>query len=398
MTTSPSQETPLGLHVRYEKAGLILDALPVPTNADAVIVEANIKIAAKVNLDKRDFVLQPSDGAAPAMAEVITRDQARTHARIFFRIPTPNRDTKATIRWREHSLGEIAIPIQTAADFLKGCSLRHASLHAQVLDSAVACRTIVQGQCKSLLASAVIVGSGSLAPLADYELTVRTSTLKLPTLVTQVAVTRAQLRAKETLVTVPLPKPKRQGEHLVSWQIDNQLLHSDRLLVISKRRFLRSLRVSATRFVVKRETGGLQRFRWLPMRDGEPNLDGIMEVAPCFFVSSNENAVAGVVRLHVGVTYANGESMSNVATIDGLVVTDGATPVMPVTLSAREIQKIKHLTLETDHGVIGTLPLVPAPTAQFNSEGGFAGSQEFQWSAAADEQLNEKLDQLLGGG
>ena len=33
-----------GLHVRYEKAGLIFDALPIPWNADAVIVEANVRV------------------------------------------------------------------------------------------------------------------------------------------------------------------------------------------------------------------------------------------------------------------------------------------------------------------------------------------------------------------
>jgi hypothetical protein len=44
------------------------------------------------------------------------------------------------------------------------------------------------------------------------------------------------------------------------------------------------------------------------------------------------------------------------------------------------------------------LPLTPVPTASFTSEGGFRPVEDFAWSSAADEQLNERLGRLLGGG
>ena len=395
MTTNPPPGNPPGLHVRYEKAGLILDALPVPASADAVIVEASIKIAAKVKLDKCDFVLNIVGESTPFLAEVIARDKGKTFARIFFRIPTPTREAKVSMRWREHSLGDIAIPIQPAGDFLRGCSLRHACLHAKVKDTTVACRTIVQGQCQSLSASAVIVGPGSLASLADYEFHLQSDLPGIGFHGIPIGLTRAQLGGKETLLTVPLPKPKRMGEYFVSWRLDTHRLHEDRLRVVSKKIFLRSLRISATRFVVKLESGEMRRLRWLPIRDGEPNLDGIAEAAPCFFISSGERAIAGWTPLTLGIVDAHGTATPNARSED-LVITDGATPFMPITVTKRELQSIQHFTLATELGVIGTLPLVPAPTAQFNAEGGFAGNQEFLWTAAADEQLNEKLDQLLG--
>ena len=69
-----------------------------------------------------------------------------------------------------------------------------------------------------------------------------------------------------------------------------------------------------------------------------------------------------------------------------------------MTLGADELSRIKHFTLETSGTVLGNLPLVPAPSADFTAEGGFAPLDDFLWSAAADEQLNERLGKLLDGG
>jgi hypothetical protein len=47
--------------------------------------------------------------------------------------------------------------------------------------------------------------------------------------------------------------------------------------------------------------------------------------------------------------------------------------------------------------VLHTLSLCPAPTATFNSEGGFKPPPEFTWSTAADEELNDRLSKLIEG-
>jgi hypothetical protein len=43
------------------------------------------------------------------------------------------------------------------------------------------------------------------------------------------------------------------------------------------------------------------------------------------------------------------------------------------------------------------LSLCPAPTATFNSEGGFKPYHDYTWSAAAEEEMNERLNRLLEG-
>ena len=80
-----------------------------------------------------------------------------------------------------------------------------------------------------------------------------------------------------------------------------------------------------------------------------------------------------------------------------LLVTDGPIPMIPGTLDAKDLAQVKHFALESEEGTLGLMPLLPAPTARFTGEGGFEPVEEFLWSPAADEQLNERLGKLLGG-
>jgi hypothetical protein len=68
------------------------------------------------------------------------------------------------------------------------------------------------------------------------------------------------------------------------------------------------------------------------------------------------------------------------------------------TVAARELARIKHFALVVGDVVLGNLPLLPALSAEFTAEGGFAPLDDFLWSAAADEQLKDRLGKLLGDG
>ena len=102
MTLPISQNA--GLYVRYEKAGMILDALPIPWNADAVIVEANVRLPAKAPREKPDFKLRIADEGTPVTAELIAQQGKQVPLRVFFRIPPPAATSTAAIHWREHLL------------------------------------------------------------------------------------------------------------------------------------------------------------------------------------------------------------------------------------------------------------------------------------------------------
>jgi hypothetical protein len=44
--------------------------------------------------------------------------------------------------------------------------------------------------------------------------------------------------------------------------------------------------------------------------------------------------------------------------------------------------------------VIGTASLRPVPTAALDGEGGFVPPTDFIWSAAADDELTDRLNRL----
>src|SRR5262245_48178455 len=121
-----------GLHVRYEKAGLILDALPVPQGVDAVIVEANVRLPARSPHEKQDFTLQWATQEKRCPAELLLTDKDKKFLRVFFRVGVPEASTRAVVRWREHLLGEIDVPVVLTSTLIENFDLAMPSVHASL--------------------------------------------------------------------------------------------------------------------------------------------------------------------------------------------------------------------------------------------------------------------------
>jgi hypothetical protein len=392
LPTSPNAG-PSGLHVRYEKAGLILDALPIPWNADAVIVEANVRLPAAVPREKQDFTMQFSTGAPTAWAEVLMQSTKHAPMRVFFRIPVPVQTCVARIFWREHSLGQVELPILTRAVFEQGFALEMPTLHVALGARTVACQTFVTTQAKSLFASAVVKSASPLAAALTMGLRVEVQRSDATVGLAEIAFTSEQLRMRQALVTVQLPKLRTIGAYDVSWHLATRCLHTQRIRTVSRKTLLRSLRISATRFCVTKDDGTTQIVRSLPARAGQLLLDGVAEVAPIFFVCSGEPGMAGLVPLALRALV--GDVLTTTAIEEEVLVTDGPTPVLLGVMPASELSRVKHFTLGCGDANLGNLAVVPAPNAEFNAEGGFAPLDDFLWTAAAEEQLNERLGKLL---
>jgi hypothetical protein len=385
-----------GLHVRYEKAGLIFDALPIPWNADAVIVEASVKLPAAC--DKQQFALQLSTGGPPLPAEILLPGKKHGPGRIFFRFRTPAQSCSVQVFWREHSLGQVDTPIITAAEFMQGLKLQMPVIQVGLKGNAAPCQTFVTTQCQSLCAAAVLQSVAPLAPAADLDLHVkiRRGDVLLHTI--PITWTSELLRSKQALISALLPKPRRTGEYTVSWEIGPRLLHTQRLKAITRKQFLRSLRITTTRFIVQRIGGELEVLRSLPQREGQPCLDGIARVGPYFYVCSAEAGMAGLASFTLTAVPDNPDGEPLTISQDEIVVTDGPTPILPATMAAADVLRIKQFVLTTSEGTLGVLPLAPALSADLTGEGGFAPLDEFLWSPAAEEQLNDRLGKLLEDG
>ena len=78
-----------------------------------------------------------------------------------------------------------------------------------------------------------------------------------------------------------------------------------------------------------------------------------------------------------------------------ILLTDGPTVVAPGTLEPAEREQVHAFELTHAGRPLSLLPLQPAPSARFTSEGGFKPPPAFTWTSAADEELDQRLSRLL---
>jgi hypothetical protein len=373
----------------FEKAGLTLHNQPIPWNAEAVLVEAQLRLPAQ-SRRKADFALRLA-GHEPLPADSLRRDEGEDRHRLFFRFPPPRKTTTAEVLWKGHTLGQLTLPVIDAATFVAGLRLQLPTLAVRIAGQSVACQTFVAVQCKGLVASAVLVSPTSLAPLADLGLHVEfrserdghTSDVPVPLCSSQLAGRQAVLSA------VPPRFPRRIGSWTATWKAADQVLAVQRVRAISLKTFLRSLRVSDTRFVVETKEG-------VTLRRQIPPPGEAVRIGPCFLVSSREPGMAGMCTLRVHAQVPGAVSPPLLLE-QSLLVTDGPTIFAPGTVDAADVQQVTTFELRQANELLGVLSLCPVPTANFTAEGGFKPPTDFAWTPTAEEELSERLSKLMDG-
>src|SRR5260370_22860604 len=162
------------LHYSYEKAGLIVHDQPIPWNAEAVLVEASVRLSPNQARRKADCQLR-LPGPLLYPAEQLRRIENDNLYRVSFRVPPPTATVNAELLFRERTLGQMTLPFLSRTEFVQGLRLHMPTVYARIGPDTVACQTFVTSQCKGILASALVVSPTSLAPLLDLDLQVEFS-------------------------------------------------------------------------------------------------------------------------------------------------------------------------------------------------------------------------------
>jgi hypothetical protein len=382
------------LHFGYEKAGLTLDNQPIPWNAEAVLIEAQVRLPGKV-VTRSDFMLRLTREGRTYPADSLRPGEDAGQCRLSFRLPVPNETTCAELCWQERSLGQLVLPVLSKEEFAKRLVLQMPTLYARLGEHTVACQSFVSTQCEGLLAGALLTSPTSLVPILDVKLAIefqpeitRRSPLASHHSRIPVQLNSSQLKSRQALLSVTLPRPRRMGAWLATWMLGDVPLAQQRIRGISKTQFQRSLRVTDTRFVVQSGRGELSLGRRLQhITKGR--------LGPCFLVSSREPGMAGLCPLQVRAQ-VEGAVQPPLILEQDVLITDGPAPFAPGTMDVADLDGVVGFELRLKDRVLGTLPLTPAPTATFSSEGGFKPPADFHWSAAAEDQLKERLGKLLG--
>jgi hypothetical protein len=379
---------PQSLYFSYEKAGLTIHDQAIPWNAEAVLVEAMVRPA---NHRRGDFQLR-LPGRDPIPADSLRKEEAVDFHRLTFRLPPPPETVIAEVVSRHGIMGQLTLPVVTRDAFVTQLHVLMPSMFARLGDQNVACQTFVATQCKGLLASAVLTSPTCLAPLLDLGLHVEfRSERSGATHSVPVRLASSQLGARQALVTVsPRRMPRRIGAWTATWKLGDQALATQRVRAISLRAFERSLRVSDTRFVVQSAKAGVSLQRHIPQLDTEDR------VGPCFLVASREPGMAGLCTMQVSAQVPGAVAPPFVVEQE-VLISDGPTMFAPGTVEANELGQVSAFELRLKKHVLGTLSLCPAPSASFSSEGSFKPPDDFAWTAAAEEELTERLNRLLEG-
>jgi hypothetical protein len=382
---------PQALHYSYEKAGLTVLDQPIPWNAEAVVVDARLRLRSATGR-KSDYLLRLA-GRDPIPADDMRRQDADNHYRLTFRVDPPGVTTTAEVLYKNHVLGQLTLPYLGRDEFLQGVRLQIPTLSVRLNNESVACQTFVATQCQGLIATAMLTSPTSLAPLLDTDLTVEFKNERGGSSQTVPArLCSSQLAGRHALVTVaPRRFPRRIGSWLVTWMLADRPLATHRVRAISTRAFQRSLRVLDTRFVLRWPKGNVTVARQVP-----PN-EKPARVGPCFLVGSREPGMAGICQLQVHAQVPG--SVQPPLLFEGeILVTDGPKEFAPGTLDLADMAQLAAFELSLKGQALGVLSLCPAPTANFTAEGGFKPPHDYAWSAAAEEELTDRLNRLLDGG
>jgi hypothetical protein len=398
----PSNRTlprPQALHFGYEKAGLTLENQNIPWNAEAVLVETQVRLSGKPT-PKSDFVLRLAGAGQTYQADSLRPGDDAGQGRLFFRLPVPDETTSAELLWRQRSLGQLTLPVLTKEEFIRRLVLQMPTLYARLGQQTVACQSFVSTQCEGLFAGALLTSPTSLVPILDLGLAVEfrqerknsdppLATHHSPLTTVPVQLNSSQMQSRQALLSVTLPRPRRMGVWQATWMLGETPLASQRIRGISKSQFYRSLRITDTRFITQTGEDEINLSRRLP------KLETIARMGPCFLVSSSEPGMAGLCPLQVRAQVA-GAMQSPLLLEQEVLITDGPAPFAPGTLDRADLTGVTGFELRIKDRVLGILPMTSAPTASFSSEGGFKPAADFHWSPAAEDQLKERLGKLLG--
>jgi hypothetical protein len=371
----------------YEKAGLRVDAEAVPWNADAVLVHARVSLSPARGWHNSDFELRAS-GWYPLIAISLVPCEEEDVFEVHFRCPPFQRPMLLTAFCRGNFLGQIRLAYLSADAFLKSLHVEGATAVASLGKLEVPCSTVVEGQSHNFIATAILSSCHSLLPLVDFNLAAefheQTTHRRL---VIRPRLNAAQLKSRQACLCATIGHRFQVWRELsVRWRVEDRALAHCEIRAISKAAFQESLYVVESRYLYQEVHGALAAAQHLspPEGDSYPR--------PCFLLASRELGVAGICPLEVHVHFRQRTRPSMVLRKE-MVIMDGPSlfsPVIPV-----KGEEIRGFELFSQGRLLGALGVGPAPVATFTKEGGFKATEDYAWTAWAEDELVDRLHRLM---
>jgi len=376
--------------IRHESAGGSSSELPVPWSAETVIIEVQFRLPTSARRRSDFLLILP--GYPPAPAETIRPEHGNRH-RIVFRVPTPSTTLTGEVVWMGQPVANVTIPILSADEFLSSVRLTSPTLAVRRAGQVVPTRLFVLKDARGLVASVGLASTHPLASMAELGLTAvfrherSGRAWEVP-----VALSTEERRKTETVAIVASPKrPRRLGVWTVTWRVRGRELAGRWAEAITSRRFEEIIRVADARFLVGDKSGAVRVCRQVPP------LGSFDRLGPCFLIASGESGAVGACRLSLLAT-SPGEASPFPLITHEILITDAPVAFAPGLFTAEQLARVGGFELRLHERVIGTVSLSPVPPATLTAEGGFKPPGNFTWTAAAEQELLDRLSRLGGDG
>src|SRR5947207_13308328 len=131
---------PQALHYSYEKAGLTIHDQPIPWSAEAVLVEALLRLPVPSARRKADFALRLA-GQQPQPIDMMRRQETEDRYRLTCRIPPPDQPTTAELLWRNHVMGQLTLPVMGRVYIIHGLRMHIPTIIIHHADEILHCPT-----------------------------------------------------------------------------------------------------------------------------------------------------------------------------------------------------------------------------------------------------------------
>jgi hypothetical protein len=363
--------------------------LPIPWTAEMVTLEVQLYLPPSLRR-KADFSLRLLD-REPILAEAVRPEPGDRH-RVVFRFPIPHASVSADLLWKNRQITSITVPVLTSEMFLASLQFAMPTIMVRFEGQNVAASSFVAGHSKGIMASAVLRSLYALGPLEELgvyfefwsERTGRFFTIRVP-------LSAHQRSSTEAVIAAGCPKvPRRVGSWSVIWRIGTEEFARRRVEVIPERRFEETVRILDTRFAVADKAGVVRIVR-------QPPPPGTFEsLGPCFLIASSETGAVGICRFSL-FAVSMGEQIPMPLMSQEMLVTDAPSSFAPGLVGVNDLSRIGGFELRLEGRTVGTASLSPVPPAMLTGEGGFKPPPEFTWTAAAEDELLDRLRRLGSG-
>jgi hypothetical protein len=371
----------------FKSGGQTVRDQAIPWNAEDLAVEVVLQTGSRRSLQAADLVLRLETGET-YFPESLRSDGEPGVLRAAFRLPVPCDSVVVQLFYRSWTLGQLNLAVLTQKRFLKALECKFPSTHVRLAGRYVACQSFVAAQARGVLASAVLSSPWSLTPILDLGLRLEVYSQDGERIGEEIpGLSASLLAAREAVVVASVSVPRRKGAWRLDWLLGQEQIASQEIHAISLPQFLGQLRVSESRFLIESAGGERQ------LKCKLPRLMNKDRVGPCFGIVSSLAGTAGVARVQINALISKAVRAPVLAKEEHLF-TDAPTLVLPGTLDTADLEGINGFEVRLGRKCLGTLPIRPAPQAQFDGEGGFQPVEGFAWDGRAEDELNERLSAL----